>query len=206
MRNDAYFLIEGGKALDLVRFYLSETARVFEQTKALLAELGVSRYVPRASDGTVWGVIFDGERHPDFTKPDRRGLSRPKRGTEWAKRFSEQKGYERPSVLITKAFGVPYGISYANEEEACEGFRRIGSPLNECGFLYLSADGPYAMWVPDVPAEVEYHVSRGDTVKGPALSFRMEFDGCRRIEPEEWDIIVAQHKLAEKRAAAEGKA
>lgn len=192
------FMIESGKALALVKHHISEVLRVRNEVGALLEDLGVRRYRLNRVTGVLSAVDFDGAQHPDFKKPTKWG-SYPKKGTEWAKRFAEQRGHESDSGLISDAFSIPLSLSYRSEDSS--GGRCIGSPLTECGFLYLSVDGPYAMWVPDVPAEVAYQESLGYTVDEPAKSFRLEFDGCRRIEPEEWDILVAQHKLDQKRAA-----
>ncbi|MGC5808004.1 hypothetical protein [Ralstonia pseudosolanacearum] len=53
---------------------------------------------------------------------------------------------------------------------------------------------------PDVPGAVARDEAKGYAVAEPAKSFKLEFEGCRRIEQEEWDILVAQHKLEEKTA------
>ncbi|WP_150622366.1 hypothetical protein [Pandoraea horticolens] len=51
--------------------------------------------------------------------------------------------------------------------------------------------------IPEVVADIE---ARGYTVEEPTKSFALSFEGCRRLEDEAWEILVAQHKLAEKRA------
>ena len=196
------FLIEVGRALELVKQHIQEARRVREAVKAMALELGVQRIRTDLQDGTLRRVIFDGARHPDFAKGDKNG-SWPKKGTEWAKRFDAQVGYPNQSKTIAEAFGVPVSVEYAKGQSI--GYSMIGHPLRECGFLYLGEEGPYGMWVPNVPAEVAAYEAKGYTVAEPAKSFKMEFDGCRYIEREEWDIIVAQHNLAQKRARAAEK-
>ncbi|KGV86540.1 hypothetical protein X879_1953 [Burkholderia pseudomallei MSHR3951] len=195
------FMIEGGRALELVKNHVAEAKRVRARVRALALELGVEQIWTDRETGVLRSVRFPGKVHPDFTKPTKNG-SHPKKGTEWAKRFDEQKGYECPSYVIADALGIPLEIRYGNT--GGHGFRCIGLPFSACGFAYLGEAGPYVMWVPDVPAEVAASEKGGYTVAEPAKSFKLEFDGCRRIEDEEWDILVAQHNLAKKKATSAG--
>jgi hypothetical protein len=194
-------MIEGGPALELVQHHIAERKRVGAEARRLLKDLGVDEFWSNRSDGTVSAVRFSGTPHPDFTKGDKNG-SRPKKGTEWAVRFAAQNGYANPSNMIAAALDIPLSISYSRGGP--KGWTAIGYPLAECGFLWISPEGPYAMWIPDVEAAVEASRARGFEVGEKEAAFRAEFEGCRRIEREEWDILVAQRKLAEKRAARTG--
>lgn len=198
------FMIQGGRALELIQHHIAERKRVVAQVRDLAGELGAEQVWTNRKDGTLIAVQFPGEIPADFTKPNRAGASRPKKGTEWFKRFKAQKGYANSSETISKELGVPLMINYSGQRkgEDVTGSHCIGFPFTECGFLYLGADGPYAMWVPDVPGEVAKYEAEGYTVKEPAKSFKLEFDGCRRVEREEWDILVMQDRLAKKRTSA----
>jgi hypothetical protein len=203
MAGNAIFMIDGGKALELVKQHIADKQRVARERGDLARELGVEDIYVSNMDGVLLGVRFkNGDIHPDFKKPDRKGISRPKARTTWKERFDAQKGFPRPTAVVSEAFDIPLSIKYSDKEGDGHGWRCIGNPFNECGFLYLSVDGPYAMWLPDVPGEVAEAEARGLTIEEPAKSFKLEFEGCRRIEQEEWDILVAQLKLARKRAAA----
>lgn len=202
MADNAIFMIEGGKALELVKHFVKDVRRVRNATIALSKEAGAERFMISSSSGVLTGVDFGGNaHHPDFKAPDRRGVCFPKKKSEWAERFRKQIGHDSASTVISRAFDIPLSLSYG-KEEPLEGWRHIGYPLDECGFLYASEKGPFAMYVVDVPAEVAALKKQGYKVGEPAASFKMEFDGCRRIEKEEWDILVAQHKLAQRRAEA----
>jgi hypothetical protein len=203
MAGNLIFMIESGKALELVKQHIADRLESIERAKAVAIELRAADVSTSRVDGTVVAVRFNGAPHPDFKKPDKYG-SRPRKGTEWAKRLAAQQGYEHDSRLIMHGLGVPCGISYSGNGGS--GSRLIGVPFNECGFLFLCKDGPYAMWIPDIEAEVKAYLDKGCAVEEPALSFRPQFDGCRRIETEEWDILVAQHKLARKRSQRETEA
>ena len=195
------FMIEGGKALELVKSHIAERITTRAAIRKMATELGITDAVTDILTGNLQGVIFPGERHPDFKAPNRKGVSYPKKNSEWGKRFNAAPRYQPPASVIHDAMGVPCSLEYT--EGQSHGWTSIGSPLQECGFLYISENGPYAMWIPDVPAEVAAMEADGKTVAEPAKSFVPEFDGCRRIEKEEWEILAAQHKLEQKRAKQE---
>jgi hypothetical protein len=75
----------------------------------------------------------------------------------------------------------------------------IGHPLFACGFLWASKDGPYGLWIPDVPAEVAKSKADGFIVAEPANSFKPEIPGCRLILEEEWNLMVAEQELKRKK-------
>lgn len=202
----AYFIIESGRPLELVRQQIAETARVQKQTQDLAKELGITNGSLCRMTGVLLGVVFDGPVHPEFVKPKSRGRNRssyPKKGSDWAKRFAAQQGTPNASAVIASEFGIPLSIFYKTDDG--HGWSCIGNPLVECGFLWLGENGPFAMWAPDVPALVEERKSRGQTIEEPAASFAFNIDGCQRIEKEEWEILVLQHELAEKQRAAAQK-
>ncbi|MFM0432318.1 hypothetical protein PQQ75_25130 [Paraburkholderia aspalathi] len=202
MAGNAIFIIEGGKALELIKQHIAERQRVARERNNIAKELGVEDIYVSNMDGVLLGVRFKGDDvHPDFKKPDRKGISRPKARTAWKDRFDAQKGFPRPTTVIAEAFDIPLSLQYTGKEGG-NGWRSIGNPFNECGFLYLSVDGPYAMWTPNVSREVAEAEARGQSIEEPAKSFKLEFEGCKRVEKEEWDILVAQHSLAKKRAEA----
>lgn len=196
---NALFMIEGGPALVMVRDHIADRLRVRSETRALAREIGASELFEDRTNGTLLGVVFaDGDDfHPDFKKPTgRHRVSYPKKGTAWEKRLKEQVGYKPLVKWISGVFDIPLSISYSGNGGSGGGC--IGSPFVECGFLYTSKDGPYAMWVPDVPAKVAEYEANGYVVEEPAKSFKLEFEGCRRIENEEWEILVLQKKMADR--------
>lgn len=205
MTQNVIFIIESGKALDLVREHIKNVIRVRKDVTALAAELGCERVTTDRCTGVLFGVVFPGAKHADFSAPDRkRGVSRPKKGTEWAKRFAAQEGYADPSEAIENAFGVPTSIEYTCDDGSY-GSSMLGNMLETCGFVYISADGPYGLWIPDVAAAVADYESKGRKVDAETKAFRMDIPGCRRIDDEEWDILVAQHSLAQKKKAREAQ-
>lgn len=201
----AIYLIESGKALDLVKQHIAHRIRIRKEGIALLAELG-------CQNNPVWtdrmtGVITcisakRGQQPEGFTMPDSKGRTWPKKGTAAAKRFADQRGYPAPTSEIARAFNVPLHFDYTSNDGST-GSRRIGFPLRECGYLYMGEDGPFALWIPDVKQIVADCEAQGDTVTCDAKAFDMVLEGCRRIELEEWDIMVMQHKLDEKRRQKE---
>lgn len=194
------FRIDGGKALDLVKNHLAERERVNSANLAICKELGVTNAYLDSLTGVVIGVVFSSGVVPDGWKsPDTRGVSFPKRNSEWDKRLKTQKGYKEQSVEIAEAFNIPTSLGYSTPGGEGSGWRCFGVPLQECGYLWISHDGPYAMWIPDVAAEVKKSENQGFVVQEPAKSFKPEIDGCRIILEEEWELLAAQHNLNQKR-------
>lgn len=198
----AFFLIEDGKALTLVKEHISEFMRVREQSNAIAKELGITQAYFAKDSGVLSGVVFEGDVHPDFTKPKRgTSVSYPKRGTAWAEKFKAQIGYANQVSTISKAFGIPCSLGYKSDHGT--GWCAIGSPLTECGFMFLSVDGPYGLWAPDVEKCVQDRITQGYSVEEPAASFKFNIDGARRIDREEWDLLVAQHRVNQKKKEKE---
>lgn len=193
----AIFMIEGGHALQLVQAHIEARMLCEQEVRAICKELGVQHIRRDRRNGKVTSVQFPGAVPSGWCKPGRYDSSRPRRGSDWSKRFAAQVGFPDPAEVISQALQIPLSIGYTQQHG--EGWMRIGSMLTECGFLYLSAEGPYAMWCPDVPAYVAALEAEGDKqIKEPAKSFRLQFDGCRRIHREEWDLLVLQQQLAAK--------
>lgn len=187
MADSIYFLIEGGKALEVVKSQIKAINDAHKEACALAAELGVTKITTDNLDGKLLGVVFEPpqSRHPDFLKPNRHGVSYPRSKSEWFKRFKAQKGHPITCNLISEELGVPLELRWKN------GFSCMGHPFRAAGFLFLGKEPPYAMYIPDVQAEIK---EKGQGIPlEPARSFKPEFEGCRRILVEEWELIVAQH-------------
>lgn len=193
------YIIEADPMLSAVKQHIADKKRVADEVRALAQSFGAERVWTDRTDGVLRSVSFKhGEHHPDFTKPDRKNDNcRPKQKTEAAAKFAAQVGYPSPVDTISKAFNIPLSLSYKHKES--NGWSAIGSMLSECGFLYFGVDGPYALWIPDVAGEIAAWAAQGRVANE---KFDMVLPGCRRILTEEWDLMVAQHALAEKKAAA----
>jgi len=183
---NAIFMIEGGVALDLIQDHIAEKQVIADKIRELADEFCTTRVATSKFDGSLIGLHLDPSkpRPKDFTAPDVNGVSRPR------------------SKSIAATLGIPTQLSYSKKGKF-HGSRLIGHPAAPCGFLYISSNGPFAMWTPDVEMEVAAAESseKGVVVSGPAKSFRMDIDGCRRLEIEEWEIIVRTHALIRKQAA-----
>ena len=199
MSGNLIFLIEAGRALQLVQHHIAEVLRVNAANRAICDELGITKGTTDQFTGVLTGVVFPGVVAQGWTKPSRSGCSFPKKGSEWAQRMRDQKGYDNPSVAIEEAFAIPTDLEYTNAGGG-NGCRAIGNIFKPCGFLYLSKDGPYALYIPDVQAAVREATARGEDALEPAKSYVPAIEGCRQIDEEEWDLLVAQHNLAKKRS------
>lgn len=200
---DLYFSVEGGRTLELARAYVAEHAAVEERNRAMAREIGAERYVVSIMDGVLSGVEFSGNQHPDFKRPNRRGICFPKKKSEWEARLLSQVGYDRRGYRLAKSLGVPTSIDYTTDggRGSSSISRGFGSGV---GFLYLTEDGPFALYMPDISEVVARHESDGHTVSAECKNFKPEFEGARPILKEEWELMVAQHEFdeAKKRIAA----
>lgn len=194
--------------LELVKHHISEVHRVNEDNWKILKELGFENGASVCTNrfnGEIISIRFPKGKLPEgWTKPDSKGHSRPKAKTEWHKRLHAGTGYKEVVPLIRESLGIPCTIHYHGKDITLgsSGSCCMGNPFVECGFLWLSDDGPYAMWTPDIPAIVAQYEADGYTVEEPVKSYKLEFEGCRRIEKEEWEIMVLRHNLEKKGKAA----
>ncbi|PAT39171.1 hypothetical protein CK623_11465 [Vandammella animalimorsus] len=192
------YMIESDPALSLVKRHIAERKRAWAEAKVLADEYGATHCSFNHLDGRLASLGFEGEPHPQFKKP-RNGHCYPKKGSEAAAKFAALQGYEYSCTVISQALGVPLSLRWDQPDDGSRGWMNIGSPFQECGWLYLSEDGPYALWIPNVQAAIEHLHQQGKTVDPPA--FDMQLPGCRRLLREEWDLLVAQHKLKQAQEA-----
>lgn len=204
-----YYIIEGGQALELVQSHIQQVMATDAARATLVKEISdeakvVGAFMDRR-DGRLTSVTFErGQQHPDFTKPrGKHRLSTPKAGTFWAKRFAEQPRITVTGHSFAEIYKIPLVLCYEKHEGGkitAHGSSIIGwPPLNEVGFLYLSKNGPYGLYAPDVEAYVKRQEDEGYKVSGDAAVYKNDsLEGCRLILKEEWELMVAQHKLAAK--------
>lgn len=203
----AYYLIEGGKPLELLREHFAERERVFEANKAIADELGIKKGHTDTFHGQLLTVCFEGKVPEGWTKKDKHGASRPKAVTEWAQRFKDLKGWREPSLIIAEAFGIPTCLSY-KRKEGTSGWRHIGNMFKPCGFLWADQEtGPWALYIPDVAEAIRSEEADGGEVTEPATrDWTLNVPGMRRIELEEWEIACHQYTLEKRRREKEAAA
>lgn len=194
--SELYFLIESGKPLEMVKQHIANVISTQDNNMSLARELGIEKFLISRISGVLTGAIFKGPIHPDFKKPDRKGVSYPKKGTGWDVRMKAQVGCHDQSAEISDAFDIPSCIEYTTPTG--KGWHALGTPFAACGYLWISKEGPYAMWIPDVMGEVRKYEADGCKVIGAANDFKPVIEGARLIEKEEWEILVAQDKLKAK--------
>jgi hypothetical protein len=199
---DLYFLVEGGKPLELAKAHVAAASDTHARNWELAKELDATRFCTSLQDGAIIGVVFEGERHPDFAKPNKYGTCFPKKKTEWLRRFEENKGYDKQGNEIAKALGIPTTMGYTTPDGG-DGWTVFGTGFNSgTGFLWLSSDGPFCLYIPDIPEKVARYEADGYTVNDDVKNFKPEFEGARPILKEEWELMVAQHKVAKLRGEA----
>jgi len=189
---DLYFEVIDGDALDLVHRYVLDYKRCRAQAVELAKEFGAERY---------WlgndGVFALDIAHPEFTKRDRKGRARPKRGTAAAARFAQQTPTAFKFGNVAHELGIPHGIAYGNSDGA-QGWRRTASHrFHTAGVLFITEDGPYAIYCPDIREAVASLEAEGYTVDPAAKAWQPIIPGCRLIHEAQWKLYVARHEYDE---------
>lgn len=197
---NSHFLIEGpGKAMDLITSWLAEHRAALARNKLLLDPLGVTTYQFDRDTGVVVGVKFDGDLPADWKKPNKHGISFPKKNSEWTKRLAAQVGHAKESDLIRTALQIPT-IIWGKYADGKGTRREIGHWFRPCGFATLGAEPPFLLIIPDVAFYVAEAEADGVIVPDEVKSFKPEFEGCRPIAEREWEIMELQHKAAQAKA------
>jgi hypothetical protein len=214
--NVKLFMIEGGVMLQVVKDYIQSVLDLRERKIEALKKLGLD-----SETTEVWSSNYDGrmvavtlprdfKNKADWTKPNSQGRSSPKKGTEAHKIFFDKSlGIKSAESVIIEKLKVPTQLAYSTATG--KGFTSIGRMLSSCGFLYMSKDGPYALWIPDVEAcvaELKAQNVRYKSFKvlGGTENWKLEVEGLRPILQEEWDLLVAQKNLEEAREKQAKKA
>ena len=195
-----YFVIESpGKAMDLIKEFIAERLQVIERSHVLVKEIGgeKAQYTRDGESGKVTGIVFDGAPPADWTKPNKRGISFPKKKSPWLKRLNEQVGHRTANELIKNTFGIPTFMK-CTKPDGSKSWKEIGHWFHPCSFAYSSGEPPlYLMVIPNHAFYIAQAEAEGWTVPDDVKAFRPEFDGCRQITSTDWDIMVMmQHKAA----------
>lgn len=198
---NSYFLIEGpGVAMNLITEWLAARDEALDRAFSMLHELGVTHHTRDDSTGVVTGVAFPrGEVPAGWTKPDKYGVSRPKKGTDEYKRFNAQVGHPKASPLIKSAFNIPTSMK-------CEGpngerFIEMGHWFEPCGFATMGDTPPFLLVIPNVAYYVAKAEAEGYTVPAEVKAFKPEFEGCRAITEDDWDLMVLRAEKSKEQAS-----
>lgn len=189
----SYFLIEGeGKAKELVENWLQEWSDAVDRTIAFVKEIGAERHTRSEDTGVLTGVVFDKGQAPDgWIKPNKRGITRPKKGTELYKRFNSQKGCEKFSPIFAKAFSIPTTM-WPTDAEGKQCRVEMGHWFTPCQLV--SNGKQHCVIIPNVAYYVAKAEAEGLTVPEDVKAFKPQFEGCRAITREDWELIEIQHQ------------
>lgn len=194
-----YFLIEGpGKAMDLINEFIEERAAAIDRCHALVKEIsgGKAKYTRNEERGTVKGIVFPGNPPADWKKPDKRGVSYPKKNSPWAQRLKDQEPHRDASSMIKEAFGIPTQM-LCTKPDGSKSWREIGHWFRPCQFAYTAGEPPlYLMVIPNHAFYIAQAESEGWKVPDEVKAFKPVFEGCRQITRADWDILVMQRRQA----------
>lgn len=194
MGKELYFMVESGAILAFAREHVAEHIAQDKRNAQYLKEIGADgRYWRSILDGTVAAVTFPGEPPEGWRKPDRAGRTSPKKGSTAWDRHNRQTGSDVTGSALAKLINLPRSIRY--EGDGTDGMSRLEHGLMACGVLWLSQDGPFAAWVPNIPSRVAEYEAEGYTVDDACKNWRPVIEGARPILKEEWEFLVAKFDM-----------
>jgi len=196
MSNYAVFVrIDGEPFLSAARHYRDERLRVREAWQALAREFGAD------DPGGMQGLIFH-SRHAvpkGWSKPDRKGFSKPKKGSEDETRLRNMPRLPRSHDVFGGGV-ILYDLSYSGTD--CWGSGAIG------GFFF----GPSIGWcgetffacLPDAAAAAADHLREhpDHKITNGADAWKLP-EGLTRVTKAAMDLAMAQHAVAQEREAGE---
>lgn len=199
MKSDKlFFLIEGaGSALDLVKASIEERVAAHTAAWEFVEKVGGTGLFSY-HDGSIAGVSFKGALPKGWKAKANNGSSYPRRGSMLYEEIVALPKVKIDSFRIAKELSIPLDLVWLGEDGQRCGVSCISAPFNECGFAYESGDGPYLLWIHDVPGAVkraQEDTRRPRTLDPKLAAYEPAFDGCRQIVKEEWDFIVAKARL-----------
>ena len=196
-----YYIIEGEPYLSVAKAYMKEYQAAHKRICKYLDSLGIKQW-RYGWGGQIAGVVIGKSKFAEFfTKPDRHGISFPKRKTEYNKEFDKEI-YRLPSLATyVNKFTIPTGFSYSYEW--CKGSCAVGHPLNpiEICWYKLGKDAPIMFKIPDIQTTIKrYKILYPDIVfENGVDEWKLDETGLREILVEEWDLMVAKHEKEQRK-------
>lgn len=194
-----HFLIEGpGPAMTLATEWLAERREVLARNSAICKELGITQYHSDRDNGVLSAAVFPkGDGLPgDWRKPNKHGLSWPKKGSPWIKRLKDQVGHRRASDVIRDGLSVPT-ILEMTKPDGMDRREGIGHWFHPCQFATNGPDAPYLLVIPNVAYYVAQAELKGWTVQAGAKTFQPVFQGCRAIQSWEWELLKQESEVSQ---------
>lgn len=206
MFKSLYFLVEGpGPVMDAAKAAVAQHIHNIGKRNEILNELGVTHFKGYREE--ISSVFFPNEVPAGFVKAGKRaadrGYWRPKAGTPMHARFEELRRLPKGPDLH-ELLGYDYGVAYAKESEDRTGWRALGHPLDPAGFAWPHQDGPYMLYIPDAVTPAQEYIDKGYTITN-GVNMNPQYEGCRRITKNEWDLIVLTHKVNQEKADADAR-
>jgi hypothetical protein len=190
-----YYIIESGKMLELAEKLRIEYSKSIEIINSYVNSLGGKSYNTSLTDNALHSIGFNHDIPEGFCKPDRYGLSRPKKKSPYYAEFKKYKKTDLSSKL-QENLKVPLVVSY-KKNGSFSGSSRIGNMWKPVGIYWFKKDGPILLIIPDVAKAVkEFSDTYGDEIsfENGVENWRLDETGLKEIIKEEWDLMVAKHK------------
>lgn len=189
MDNYKFYLIEQGEMLDFMndyrKRYMADVQKITKYVKSLGGENWGEFF------GTLSGVVFPhGKVSSDFCKPNKYGVSEPKKRSVFTEEFKE---YTIPLFYneFSKKTGFHNTLSYKTKGGMNGGSTSIEKPQP----LWFSADGAVGIAMPDYRKKRKEVEDAGKyTISGKMQGWEFDTTGLKEILKEEWDLIAAKYR------------
>lgn len=193
MYDDKYYIVEGGPLLVQAQAFRENYILWGEQARAFIKKHGaITGQV--GFGGKFFSLKFEGDAPEGFKKAGKFGCQQPYvKNKEWIKILEDGPTEPQSSDFIKKAMDIVYSIGY--KKEGCDGRMRLGNPFTPVSVCYYSEDSPLLLILPDAQKSIDKKQSEGYAVTPSSYT---PPDGIREILKEEWDLMVAKHKQAQK--------
>lgn len=195
-----------------VRRHAEEHRRTFCRLRdhlwKIVESLGSDEAIINDTMMLIDGIKFAGGPPTGWTKPDKSGCSRPKRGTlppETQKFFTPGGSYWIKPHEELKAFGdwlkCPFDYSYKSKDGTTSGSNTIGRLFADSFVYWYNPKGPILLVLPDVAAAKSRAAKKKEIVEDNVLNWTPP-KGLKEILSEEWDLMTAKHRRKSKAGRA----
>jgi hypothetical protein len=204
-----YLIAETGKPKEVLEKWREDFFEGEANISRLMKEIGAEKAFRFPFEKPVSFSFPNDEQPTGWTKPSRKGASRPKKGNKDAiEKISAIDWPETVDSLVVSELNLPFALSYEND--AGKGSKRLsGGRMNVYHVCWTSntdkTPADVILVAPDFEAEAK--AEAGTITWKPEGSTPVIPEGFRQVTEAEVDLIFAEAKVARERArAAEAEA
>lgn len=199
-----YYLIKSGEVKKRAEEHRKTYIRLMDELWKVVESFGCTEARIDRRMMLIEGLRFKGDVPLGWTKPKRRGVSYPKRGTLGAstkKFFTPSGSYcveTHPELQsFEKWLGCPFHCAWKSKDGKSSGSYHLGRLFSDGVVFWYDPQGPMMLELPDVARAKKDAEEQGRIVENKVLDW-VPPKGLKEILKEEWDLMAAKHKHREK--------